>query len=1136
MPKPLPAAAATSSALRESCADLIRRLRRGEVARAEQYLGQFPALAADDDAAVELIYTEFATREELGRRPTEAEFFERFPVRREALRRQFDIHRLLAEGLPLGHDDDAVDAAGPSDADGTMPARLGAYELLRPLGRGGMGVVYLARHGELGRPAALKLLSTVRGDDEALAERFRTEVRSAAALGHPQIVQLYELGKAPDGRTFAAFEYVDGGSLQQAIGGRPRPARDAAALLLKLAEATACAHRAGIVHCDLTPANILLTREGEPKIADFGLARLPRRADDATATNGDSATADDPSLTALAGTPGYLAPERIDRPEAATPAVDVYGLGAIFYELLTGRPPFVGATPLETLRRARSEDPTSPRTVVPSVPHDAATICLKCLAHDPARRYADGAELADDVRRFLAGEPIAARPVGRSERAWKWMRRRPGLAAALVVASAALVALVVGGTFYNLRLTEAYRRTAEQELQIRQQAGDLAQQLDQVRRNVYTLQLNQAEALVDRAPHQAVALLHDVERCPPAERDFAWGLLLARASQDRRTLVGHEGPIAAIAWTGDERIVTAARDDTVAQWNAADGARVDVLAVPLDGAKFTSLSPGGSRLVAAYDDRTIRLWDLNGPEAMERTFAGVTSAITGLAFFPDGRWVAAIDESGRVMQWDPAGVRVAEFAATDGAAATALAIAPDGRTLAVGGSDGVVRLLDVVDGRRRGEFFGHAGGVAALAFADAGRKVVAVGALGGKIEVWDPATKTTTLSLDLGGSVVRLMTVDRDGRRLAFATTEHVVRVVDLTDGATLGEYRGHADRITGLVFSPDGTVLASAADDRTGKLWDVPGRKATTTVAGDDLKTLVTAFAPDDRTLAVAGVDGVIRLSDVTTERETGRLVGHRDEIRGLRFLDDGRRLLSCGEDATVRLWDVVERKQLRVWDHPAWVLAVGPDLDGNRFLSVAADGKVRRWTFDAVEPTTLVSLPSAAITTAVIAENGAYVVAGAGLTITAYRVQDGSLRTFTQSTAEAGHVKDVVAVAISREGVLASGDDGGVVVVRDLWKGYPRHALRGHSRGVYGLAFSPDGRTLASASGGRWIQATGEVKLWDVVSGQAHATLDGGTAPLAFSPGGLRLAVSDDAERVVRIWPAAEYRTDPPALRPAR
>src|SRR5437868_2534176 len=277
MSKPVSTAPRTSSALRESCADLIRRLRQGEPARAEQYLAQFPYLADDAETAVELIYTEFATREELDERPSPADYYERFPGRRDALQRQFDIHRLLGEGLPIAAADGAsAEPAAPTNGAPEMPRRIGAYELLRPLGRGGMGVVYLARHVELGRPAALKILTRSGGDDEALAERFRVEVRSAAALGHPQIVQLYELGEMPDGRMFAAFEYVEGGTLHQAIVGRPRPARPAAEMLVQLAEATACAHRAGIVHCDLTSANVLLNRDGAAKIADFGLARLGR--------------------------------------------------------------------------------------------------------------------------------------------------------------------------------------------------------------------------------------------------------------------------------------------------------------------------------------------------------------------------------------------------------------------------------------------------------------------------------------------------------------------------------------------------------------------------------------------------------------------------------------------------------------------------------------------------------------------------------------------------------------------------------------------------------------------------------------------------------------------------------------------
>jgi len=1130
MSKPSITAPRTSTALRESCADLIRRLRQGESPRAEQYLAQFPYLAADAEAAVELIYTEFATREELGSPASAAEFYARFPERRAALQRQFDIHRLLGEGLPIDADDDAT--ASPSVADvsaADMPRRLGAYEILRPLGHGGMGRVYLGRHVELGRPAALKILAA-RRNDAGLAERFRAEVRAAAALGHPQIVQLYELGETSDGRPFAAFEYVEGGTLHQAIGGRPRPARAAAELLLQLAEATACAHRAGIVHCDLTSANVLMVPGGGAKIADFGLARLLRNvaadmpADDARP--GDANTGDDDG-SALAGTPGYMAPERIEHADVATPAVDVYGLGAVFFELLTGRPPLVGATPLETLRRARDEDPPSPRAVVPSVARDAATICLKCLARDPQRRYVDAAALAVDLRRFLAGEPIAARPVGTAERAWKWAQRRPGATAALVIAFAALAIAAVGGTWYNLRLREALDRTAQQEQQIRLQAGRLTEQLDRVQRNIYTLQLNQAEALVDRAPHQALALLKDEQRSPPERRDFAWGLLVRRASPDRATLVGHDAAIGAIAWT-PEGLVTAGADDAAILWND-DATPRTTFRVATAGARRQTLSPNGRRLAATFDDRTIRTWDLSTREPFERLLVGHTGQVTALAYFPDGRWLASADNVGRVIVWDPSGRAVAVWNAVEGGAATSLAISPDGSLVAVGGGDGVVRLLDAIDGRVRGELYGHIGGVAALSFTAGGKQLAAVGVLGGKITLWDLVSRTEATSIDPAGGVVVALAVNEAGTRLAYATTDHDLRVVDVADGAVLAEYRGHADRIEALAFDETGAILASASADRTAKLWDVPGRKLTTAVAGDDQKTLVVAFAPDGATLATAGHDGTIRLSNVDDEREVRQLVGHEGAVRAIRFTADGSRLLSCGEDSTVRLWNLADGELVRAWEHPTWVVDAAL-IGRDEFLSIGTDGTMRRFRLSGEQPTATVAPPSTSIAPGTTIHMAATSPDGK----VAALMVDGAIHVVdaVRGVAIVSSRRDrtTTSLAFSPDGrTLAAGDAGGVV---ELWhyreSGSPL-SLRGHSRGVYSLAFSPDGRILASASGGRWVQLGGETKLWDVATGQVHAMLDGATAPLAFSADGRRLAVSDDAQRLVRIWTAAPYATPP-------
>jgi predicted Ser/Thr protein kinase len=329
--------------------------------------------------------------------------------------------------------------SAPPDPAAPTPAAAGpGYEVLAELGRGGMGVVYKARQVQAGRLVALKMI--LAGDHAGAADRarFRAEAQAVARLQHPHIVQVYEVGEH-DGRPFFSMEFCDGGSLEKRLGGAPLPAAEAAALVETLAGAVAAAHAHRIIHRDLKPANILLAA-GTPKITDFGLAR---KLDEAGQTVSG----------AIVGTPSYMAPEQAAGGKDVGPAADVYALGAILYECLTGRPPFRAATPLDTVLQVLHGEPVPPRQLTPGVSRDLETICLKCLHKQPDRRYATARELADDLARFRAGEPIRARPVGPAERIVKWVRRRPA-AAALAGLSAAAVLAVLGVTLaFNVWLS-----------------------------------------------------------------------------------------------------------------------------------------------------------------------------------------------------------------------------------------------------------------------------------------------------------------------------------------------------------------------------------------------------------------------------------------------------------------------------------------------------------------------------------------------------------------------------------------------------------------------------------------------------------------------------------------------------------
>ena len=432
------------------CNDQVDRWCEGVRIPAEAYLALHPALDDRSEGAFDLIYGEFVLRESLGDGPRPEEFFWRFPRFADRFRRQLDLHQALrSEDLACRPDRDEHRAGDDPEGETLVSGpEVSGYRILRVLGHGGMGVVYLARHLSLNRLVALKVIHA--GDPEAMA-RFRAEAEAVARFHHPNLIQVYEVGEHAD-LGYLALEYAAGGSLQQKLAGTPQDPRAAALLLEDLALAVDYAHRQGIVHRDLKPANVVLTEEGVPKITDFGLAKLLEHGESLTHTG------------AILGTPSYMAPEQArGHSREITPATDVYALGAILYEMLTGHPPFKGSSPISTLEQVATQEPIPPGRLQRHAPRDLETISLKCLEKEPKQRYPGGRELADDLRRFLDGRPILARPTPTWTKAWKWARRKPSTAMALACVVLAVVVLLLGSTYYNARLRVAVRnaRTAE---------------------------------------------------------------------------------------------------------------------------------------------------------------------------------------------------------------------------------------------------------------------------------------------------------------------------------------------------------------------------------------------------------------------------------------------------------------------------------------------------------------------------------------------------------------------------------------------------------------------------------------------------------------------------------------------------
>jgi tetratricopeptide (TPR) repeat protein len=469
---------------------------------AEAYLARFPDLAGDTDTVLALLTGEFELRTELGDRPTVDEYARRFPAHARLLRRRLGVGDVpvgseAAETVPAPpkpeqktpivrpeqtanvddptFDPDATrihDATAPPHRPSRKPAitqpTVSGYDLLGELGRGGMGVVYRARQKSLGREVALKMVLSGQFAGRHELERFRTEAVQLAKLHHPNIVQIFEVGEF-DGRPYLALEYVPGGSLTKVFETKPLAPRPAAELAETLARAAHHAHERGIIHRDLKPANILLAADGSPKITDFGLAK-------------GAGSMSDTASYAVLGTPSYMAPEQAGgQSRDVGPTADVYALGSILYEALTGRPPFRAASILDTIQLVTTTEPVPPGDLTVNLPRDLETITLKCLQKDPAKRYDTAANLADDLRRFLDGQPIQARPVPAWEKAWKWAKRRPAWAALIATVVLSTGGLVGAGAWFNAQVRHE-RDIARTERDRANESAALAEQRFQLNR------------------------------------------------------------------------------------------------------------------------------------------------------------------------------------------------------------------------------------------------------------------------------------------------------------------------------------------------------------------------------------------------------------------------------------------------------------------------------------------------------------------------------------------------------------------------------------------------------------------------------------------------------------------------------
>jgi len=988
--------------------------------------------------------------------------------------------------------------------------KFGKYEVLEKIAQGGMGAVYKARQLNLDRLVALKLLPFGQFSRDDLLQRFRSEASAAAALQHPNIVAVHDVGEH-DGQPFFSMDFVEGRTLAELVRDQPLPAKRAAAYLKTIAEAVHYAHQHGILHRDLKPSNILIDTSDQPRITDFGLAKR---------LGGDS----DLTLTGqVLGSPNFISPEQAEgRSDAIGPPSDVYSLGALLYHLLTRQPPFQADTLTTLLRQVLEAEPVPPCSLNPSIPNDLETVCLKCLEKEPARRYPTAQALADDLGRFLRAEPVRARPIGAAGKSWRWCRRQP-VRAGLIAGLAVAVMLGIAGISWQWRRAERERSTAlDNEALAWRQA--YASDINLVQRSLEEGDLGQARRLLDMYRPAASSPSTLNPQLSTDLRGWEWRYLWGLSRSDEQYQLTHQSNgFANLALAPDGKLLALREGGgNIQLWDL--GLRQRIGTLTNQGLAWAmAFSPDGNLLASGNRDASgkpvISLWQLATRQILRNL--PQSDDVTSLAFSPDGKCLATyqMEAVPRMRLWElPAGRLVKELPASEpiNAQMRVPVFSPNGKTLALGEMLGEIRLLDLATGAMRTLPPPREGnGVSTLAFSLDGRFLAAgYGFSDGPIRLWDVATTNLAASLEGHRSYVNKVVFAPDGQTLYSASADQSIRTWDLTQKKQVGRLQGHIAEVTGLALCPGSGTLVSCSADGSVLVWDPrsPSRhRSQDTLPGlgwvfgaeftADSRRIITAgltnpvtirdvatadpiaripalgtsnlsltLSPDERLVAVGGADGTLKIADLRTQRLVKEWHPHRFPVITVWFVRGGTALFSCGwiahQQFEPKLWDAASWKEIPcalTTPKPVYGIALSRD---HRLIAVAYAGEpIKIW--DTVSGR-LDALPGSE------GAMGPGFSADTRLLAAAFgsRVRIWEVRTGRELPPVNQPLNKVASAAFSPDGkrlvtsLATSGDIQPALRVWDYQVGRDLLSLHGHGAWTQRTEFSPDGNSVLAVS----------------------------------------------------------------------